>query len=425
MVGVSAIIAFIVSVTILPALMSKLNFTSTTGSRPIRVFEFIERLAAQQTTRRCFSLVLLLLAFSVLGLPKFYVDQQNLNSFEKKTQLRQDDQKINALLGGTVPVNIWISSDEPNGILRNDVLSVIERLEARALEHEVVGYSASIAGYIKRLNSVLSPGNSMQNASDLSQNLISQYLFLLEGGPSRDLESIATVGPYDETRVVLMSNTDGSKDLQALIDDLQPIAETLPKGTSFQFTGYGSMNAAAAKEVVFGQLSSIAISVISLILILIFIYRSLKTALIAIFPLSMSLLVMFGVMGMTAIPLDIGSSLLCGIAFGIGIDYSIHIIEAYQRNLNSQACRELAVKQALSEVSFPILTSAFTITAGFSILLLSEFQPIFYLGLLISITMIISAFSTLFIVPTLLKLSKAGTVEPAKQTLESSFAPQA
>lgn len=424
MVGVSAIIAFIVSVTILPALMSKLNFTSTTSSRPIKLFELVEQTAQRQTTLRCFTLLILLLAFSVLGLPKFYVDQQNLNSFEPSTQLRLDDQEINDLLGGTVPVSIWISSDEANGILQNDVLSVIEKLEARALEHKIIGYSASIAGYIKRLNEVLSPENKMQSASDLDQDLISQYLFLLEGGPSRDLESLSSVGPYDQTRVVLMSNTDGSKDLQALIDDLRPIAATLPEGTTFQFTGYGSMNAAAAKEIVYGQLSSIVISVLSLALILLFIYRSLKTALIAIFPLSMSLLVMFGVMGMMTIPLDIGSSLLCGIAFGIGIDYSIHIIEAYQRNLDAEACREIAVKRALSEVSFPILTSAFTISAGFSILLLSEFQPIFYLGLLISITMIISAFSTLFIVPTLLKLTKAGSLEPAKQALETTLAPQ-
>ncbi len=48
---------------------------------------------------------------------------------------------------------------------------------------------------------------------------------------------------------------------------------------------------------------------------------------------------MFGLMGLVQSLLDIGSSLLCGIAFGGGIDYSIHIIEADLRNLKREQYR--------------------------------------------------------------------------------------
>ena len=162
--------------------------------------------------------------------------------------------------------------------------------------------------------------------------MVSQYLLLLEGGPSRELESISTVGSYNQARVLIMVKTDSSKVLQALLDDLEPIAATLPAHSSYRFAGYGSMNAAAAKAVVSGQLSSIAISVISLLLLTALIYRSVLFGMIAIFPLCMSLALMFALMGFLRIPLDIGSCLVCGIAFGIGIDYSIHIIEAFKRN---------------------------------------------------------------------------------------------
>ncbi|KZZ56802.1 RND family transporter, partial [Oleiphilus sp. HI0123] len=391
MVGISAIVAFIISVTVLPTLMANINFSSGTTQRPIRFFEALENIAKKQTISRCFALLFLLVVFSLIGLPNFYVDQQNLHSFKAQTQLRQDDARINELLGGTVPVNVWISSDEQNGILSPEVLRVIEKLEAQAKRHDAVGYTSSISGFIKQLHKTLSPNDDKIQSSELSPELISQYLFLLEGGPSRDLESIAKVGPYNETRVVIMSKTDGSKQLQQLLDDLGPIAETLPEGVSFRFTGYGSMNAAASKEIIQGQLSSIIISVVGLLLVLCTIYRSIRIGIIAIFPLSMSLLVMFGLMGLLQIPLDIGSSLLCGIAFGIGIDYSIHIVEAYLRNLKALQSRDAAAQAALTDITFPILTSAFTIALGFSILLLSEFQPIFNLGLLISITMLVSA----------------------------------
>ena len=419
MVGISAIIAFVISVTVLPALMAKIDFSSGLSQRPIRFFQILETIAKKQSLPSCLALLGILLAFALSGLPKFYVDQQNLNSFQENTKLRQDDAHINKLLGGTVPVNVWISSEQQNGVLSPDVLSVIEQLEEEAMRHEIVGYTSSISAFIEQLHRTLSPDSDQDLSSELSSELVYQYLFLLESGPSRDLESIAKVGPYNETRVVIMSKTDGSKALQNLLDRLRPIAETLPEGVTFRFTGYGSMNAAAAKEIVYGQLSSVLISVLGLLLILSAIYKSIRIGLIAIAPLSMSLLVMFGLMGMFQIPLDIGSSLLCGIAFGIGIDYSIHIVEAYLRNLQTSQNRHKATLAALTDVSFPILTSAFTIALGFSILLLSEFQPIFYLGLLISTTMLVSAICTLFVVPSLLTLARVGKPSPETLAIDS------
>jgi predicted RND superfamily exporter protein len=409
MVGISSLIAFVVSVTVLPAMMSKINFRPSTSSRPFRLFSLIEQLAMKQTPKKCFALISLLVFFAAAGSSLFYVDQQNLNSFSAHSKIRYDDKMINQVLGGTVPVNIWLKSEDQNGVLTPEVLRVIEQFEHTAKQHDIVGYTVSIAGFIQQINDVLFPENKSAAASSLSREMISQYLFLLESGPSRDLESVLEIGQYNETRIVIMSRTDGSKDLQVLLDDLTEVAKSLPASVSYQFAGYGNMNAVAAGEIVNGQLSSIFISVVGLITIISLIYRSLSLGLIAIFPLSMSLIVMFGIMGFLSIPLDIGSSLVCGIALGIGIDYSIHIIEAFKRNFTANRPTQQIIENALSEVSFPILTSAFTISAGFAILLFSEFQPIFNLGLLVSITMLISAFSTLFIVPILLSFTKYST----------------
>jgi len=260
----------------------------------------------------------------------------------------------------------------------------------------------SVASFLQHMNNVMFPENMDEPASNLSSDLVAQYLFLLEGGASRDLESVLELGQYQQTRVVIMTNTDGSADLQNLIDYLTTAIADKPEGLNVEFAGYGNMNAVAAEEIVYGQLNSIIISVVGLVLLVSMIYRSVRVGLIAIFPLSMSLLVMFGLMGIFSIPLDIGSSLVCGVAFGIGIDYSIHIIEAYLRQIKQGLSSDIAAKGAMSEVSFPVLTSAFTISAGFSVLLISEFEPIFNLGLLVSSTMLISAMVTLFVLPSFL-----------------------
>ncbi len=414
MVGLSTLIAFVISVTVLPALMAVTKFHPKAEAKNIGLFLNVERWAKKQSDLRAMGIVLILLLVALFGAQQFYVDQQNLKSFDTDTKVRMDDQKINALFGGTVPVSIWISSDQQNGVLDSDTLAFIEQLDQAAQAHSNVGYTVSIASFLKRMHQVMFPDSSLQSASELESDLIAQYLFLLEGGASRDLETVLETGQYQQTRLVIMSNTDGSAELKSLIDDLQQISANPPPEVKVNYAGYGYLNVVAAQEIVFGQLNSIVLSVIGLVLLTSLIYRSGKTGLIVIFPLSVSLMMMFGLMGVFAIPLDIGTSLVCGIAFGIGIDYSIHIVEAYlrqARQLRAAADKttadtnstKTAIKFAMSEVCFPILTSAFTIAAGFSVLLISEFKPIFNLGLLVSSTMLISAFVTLFVLPSLLR----------------------
>jgi len=419
MVGLSTLIAFLVSVTVLPALMAMIKPRTETRTEPkyeqentqrATWFDGIEKTAKSQTFTRALFLIVILSVFAGFGIPKFYVDQQNLKSFGEQTDIRKSDEKINALFGGTTPVNIWIKTEQDQGILDPLVLSAIEGLVETASKHAIVGYSASINDFIEKTNDVLFPENKNASASSLGTNLVAQYLLLLEGGPSRELESLTNVGSYNQTRIVLMVKTDSSKSIEALLADLETAASKLPSGATYTFAGYGAMNVAAADEIVLGQLSSITISVIGLLLITSLLYKSLTFGLIAIFPLFISLAVMFGLMGYLGIPLDIGSCLICGIAFGIGIDYSIHIIEAFKRHLATSSELNDAMKQAISDVAFPIVTSAITISLGFSILMISEFQPIYNLGLLVSITMLVSAVAALFVIPSFLKLASA----PAK-----------
>lgn len=412
MVGLSTLIAFMISVTVLPALMSLISFQTKAETRRFRFFHLIEEQARKQSGTRAFLMVALLLGIAFSGMRYFYVDQQNINSFDAQTTVRDHDRHINELMGGTIPVTIWIQSDHEKGVLSADVLKFIEELEALGRAHEIVGFSVSLPGFLKRMHKVMFP-DSDEPASSLSQEMIAQYLFLLEGGASRDLESVLESGQYQQTRLVLMSATDGSAALKTLIDDLHEVSDHPPEGITVRFAGYGSMNVVAAQEIVLGQFNSILLSVLGLVLLTSLIYRSVLTGFIIIFPLSMALLMMFGLMGHLSIPLDIGTSLVCGIAFGIGIDYSIHIVEAFLRARHQLPLQEAVVK-AMSEVSFPILTSAFTISAGFAVLLVSEFKPIFNLGLLVSSTMLISAFVTLFVLPSLLRFI------PGKEQIRST-----
>ncbi len=51
------------------------------------------------------------------------------------------------------------------------------------------------------------------------------------------------------------------------------------------------------------------------------IFRSVSAGLLGIIPLSISVLVLFGLMGLTGIKLDVATALLSSVMIGVGVDY--------------------------------------------------------------------------------------------------------
>ena len=161
-----------------------------------------------------------------------------------------------------------------------------------------------------------------------------------------------------------------------------------------------------SREVVNTQLTSIVVTFLLITSILLFATKSIILSIVGLIPLTITLIIMFSIMGIFDFSIDIGSSVVAGIALGVGIDYSVHLIEAIKRSLHIGNPKETIV-HALGEVIRPIATSAFVLSSGFSLLMLSGFQSLAAMGLLITVAMIVAAIISLFVLPRLFLLRDA------------------
>jgi predicted RND superfamily exporter protein len=127
---------------------------------------------------------------------------------------------------------------------------------------------------------------------------------------------------------------------------------------------------------------------------------------IGIIPLSISILINFAVMGFAGIKLNLGTSMVAAVAVGIGIDYSIHCMEAYKREYLASGGRGDFLRQVFFSSGKAIIINAISVGAGFAVLMLSNFVMLGDLGMLIAITMFSSAFVSLTVLPALLALIK-------------------
>jgi predicted RND superfamily exporter protein len=110
----------------------------------------------------------------------------------------------------------------------------------------------------------------------------------------------------------------------------------------------------------------------------------------------------FAVMGFAGIKLNIGTSMVASVSVGIGIDYTIHFIEAYKREYLASGGKGDFLLKAYASSGKAIIINAVSVGAGFAVLLFSQFIMLKDLGLLIAMTMGGSALFSITVIPVLL-----------------------
>jgi predicted RND superfamily exporter protein len=110
----------------------------------------------------------------------------------------------------------------------------------------------------------------------------------------------------------------------------------------------------------------------------------------------------YAAMAATGVAVDVGTTIIASIAFGIGIDYSIHFLSSIERQVKAGEKDLIMIMQkATKTVGIPIVINSLTLAGGFLVLLASNFLVLQLLGLFIAMTMLISAFNALVLIPLL------------------------
>lgn len=328
------------------------------------------------------------------------VDNQVIGYFEETSQIRVDDKVLNEHFGGTTPISVMIETSEVDSFKQAEYVLALEKIENRLKSHELVGYTYALPDFVKRLNQALNNDMSKQAyvlPDDLSAELLAQYYLLYENGNGRDLFDVID-RRYQNSRVLAILHSDKSSEVGTIINDVMGYAASiLPAGSKVSVSGYGEILVATTNAVVWGQVTSLILASVLITLVVMMIFRSASIGMVVPLPLILTLLGVFVIMALTGTNLDIGTSIIAAISFGIGIDYSIHIISALKA---SQAQTRLArIEDALSKCAKPILINTLALGLGFLVLTLSGYQALINLGYFISITMFLSAIFSLLVLP--------------------------
>ena len=114
-------------------------------------------------------------------------------------------------------------------------------------------------------------------------------------------------------------------------------------------------------------------------------------------------LVMLGAMlGFAGVELKVSTALVFTISFGIAVDDTIHFMSKLKLELNKGKSLLFALRRTFLSTGRAIVLTTLILAAGFLMLICSDFLGTFYIGLLISCTLVFALIADMFFLPVLL-----------------------
>ncbi|HMA60852.1 MAG TPA: efflux RND transporter permease subunit, partial [Halanaerobiales bacterium] len=266
----------------------------------------------------------------IIGAQNLWINSSFLSKFEEDEEIKVANNFINKHFGGTTNLNVIIKSENNDAIKNPTYLKDIWQLQKELEKLPEVGDSLALTDFLRRINKVMNEDQEKYNKVPDSRELVAQYLLLYS--MSGDPDDLNKVVDYDYRRANLQINlkNDDARLISSVIDKV----ESYQKDSSLSeleidYAGSAYTNRVFARLILEGQIKSLVLSIIIVIILLAFLFKSFKAGLLGSLPIIITALVNFGIMGYLNIALNTTTALISSIAVGMGIDYSIHLLSKY------------------------------------------------------------------------------------------------
>ena len=417
------ITSFLITFTLLPTLLSFVpnKNISLKEEKDSNITKFLGKLSLNNKNS-IFSVTIIVIILSVVGISKLEVENSFINYFDKDTEIYKGMKLIDEELGGTTPLEVIIkfpkkeiketSDDDEDFEDWGDEEDAND--EKYWFTKDKIDKIKSVHNYLDGLpeiGKVLSFSSIIDVATQLNNN---QPLGTLEMGVlySKIPDNIKTeiIDPYisikdNEARINLRI-IDSQKDLRRndLINKINyDLVNKIGLDKSeFKLAGVLILFNNLLQSLFKSQILTLGLVMIGIFGMFLILFRNIKLSLIGVVPNFIAAFFILGIIGLLEIPLDMMTITIAAITIGIAVDNSIHYIYRFKEEYAKIQNYEETLKTCHSTVGVAILNTSITIVFGFSILVLSKFIPTIYFGVFTGIAMLLAMISVLTLLPSLI-----------------------
>jgi predicted RND superfamily exporter protein len=329
------------------------------------------------------------------------VETNLVGFFKEHLPIRKSLDFVETHLGGVDSLDVSLHSDTLDAFKDPENLKVIEAIQEHVKSLQGVDKAVSFVDFLKDMNESFHNEDPAFYRIPESRDMVAQYLLLYD---AEDIEDVIN-NTYDHARIGLRIALHKSSEQARLVREIENFVQRIDnKGLNIRVTGRALKEVKTIDALVDGQIYSLSLATAIITLVMFFALRSLALGFLSMVPNIFPIVINFGIMGALGIALDTGTALIAAVAIGIAVDDTIHFLSEYKERRSLRMPIPRAVQAVLFLKGRALMSSSIILAIGFSVLVLSSFQPTMNFGFLTAIIMITALIGDAFFLPAIIML---------------------
>ncbi len=355
------------------------------------------------------SLVLALI--SLYGILQLRSVSFMVDDIPEKSQIKQDLNFVETNFSGVMPLEFLIEfhTKKRRPVLELKNLQMVEEFENFLDSITVMAPPLSVLSFVKTSTQAFYNNNPAKYQLPTARLEGASILRYMKG--QRDTSGLFNSfvdSTFTKMRISTRIKDIGSIRLDSLVQVIEPRMKSIFVSTEkdsvvTSITGSTKIFIKGNKFLIENLQESLLLAFILITLSMAILFANARMIIISLVPNLLALMITAGLMGYFNIPLKPSTALIFSITFGISVDNSIRFLAKYRQEIkNNNFFVPRAVSDSILETGKSIMYTSIVLFAGFIIFAFSSFGGTIALGLLTSITLVISMFTNLILLPALI-----------------------
>jgi predicted RND superfamily exporter protein len=376
------------------------------GKLITKILDGIDNLV--QTRRKTIYITTIIVtALGVIGMFKISFIGYVVDDLPKKDPVYTDLHFFESAFKGVLPFEISIDTKKENGVFAQNakVLYKMKALQGIFAGYKEFSKPVSVVEAIKFSYQSYKGGDPKYYRLPAIDDLktLSDYSGTLSGQNSKlklFIDSAKSI-----TRISFQMADICSKRIKDLVAEIRPKVDSIfdPKEYEVHMTGHSLVFLKSNDYLLYNLMESLIIEILLIAIVGMALFRSVRIIILSKLPCLIPLIITAGVMGFLDIRFKPSTILIFSIAFGISSDGTIYFLTKYRQELRKKGGDAFkAISEAIKDTGLSMVYTSVILFFGFSIFSVSSFGGTAALGVLISLTLIMSLITNLVLLPAIL-----------------------
>lgn len=319
-------------------------------------------------------------------------------------QLSYDD-SANEALWLTLLETVEQAQSQAKYFLQPEALAYLDNLQNYLDQSDYVGKSNGLPTLLRTVYRELQGGGDDQFRLPPDASAAAQVILSFQSSHRPDDLWHMVTPDFRSTVLWLQLSSGDNQDMSqvlALVE--QYVAEhPLPQGVALNWAGLTYINVVWQEAMVNGMLNSLLGAFAMVLVMMVVLFRSIKIGLLSMLPLSVTILFIYGLIGLIGKDYDMPIAVLSALTLGLSVDFAIHFLERTRAIYRECGDWQQTVAEVYKGPSRAISRNAVVIAIGFTPLLFAPLVPYITVGLFLATIMAVSALVTVVLLPAVMQ----------------------